>query len=372
MKANRFILLILLLLPAGKSAAQRPRYTFTPEQYQIPFPKAVPNTPDTVSMAILGDVMMHSPQFYRDHKTFLERIAPALREADFAVANMEFTLAGKPYSGYPTFSAPEDFPWYVADECGVDVFLTANNHILDKGIYGIRRTLGIYEDIRDSLGVRQTGTGRDRAEMDRDNPLILSRKGICIALVNFTYGTNLGIDQEWPKVNYMRKEDVSAAIRKARELGADFIIALPHWGTEYKLRHDAEQGKWAEWLVSEGVDAVVGAHPHVVQDTTHINGVPVIYSLGNTVSNMSAPNTRIGLLATLRFVSDPATGEKRMLEPELDFMWCTLPGRLLPNSYATLFVKKWANRRNDWLTPSDFDNMLSTYRNVLNVTGIED
>ena len=98
---------------------------------------------------------------------------------------------------------------------------------------------------------------------------------------------------------------------------ADFVIALPHWGTEYRLRHDADQGSWAEWLAAEGVDAVVGAHPHVVQDTTHIRGVPVIYSLGNTVSNMSAPNTRIGLLATLRFVSDPVTGEKRLLEPRL-------------------------------------------------------
>ena len=117
---------------------------------------------------------------------------------------------------------------------------------------------------------------------------------------------------------------------------------------------------------------MVGAHPHVVQDTTHINGVPVIYSLGNVVSNMSAPNTRIGMMATLRFVSDPVTGEKTLLEPQLRFFWCTLPGRLLPNSYATLFVKEWANRRDDWLTPSDFDNMLSTYRNVLNVTGIED
>ena len=372
MKAKLPILLLLSLLSAGETAAQRPRYTFTPEQYQIPFPKSVPNAPDTVSVAILGDVMMHSPQFSRDHRTFLERIAPALREADFAVANMEFTLGGKPYSGYPAFSAPEYFPWYVADECGVDVFLTANTHILDRGAAGLRRTLGIYDSIRDSLGVIQTGTARDPAELKGNYPLFLSRKGIRIALVNFTYGTNLGSDQEWPKVNYMRREEVAAAIRSAREQGADFVIALPHWGTEYRLRHDADQGSWAEWLAAEGVDAVVGAHPHVVQDTTHIRGVPVIYSLGNTVSNMSAPNTRIGLLATLRFVSDPVTGEKRLLEPRLRFLWCTLPGRLLPDSYATLFVKEWANRRNDWLTPSDYDNMISTYRNVLDATGIED
>ncbi|MBR5076022.1 MAG: CapA family protein [Bacteroidales bacterium] len=372
MKANRFIPLLFLLLPAWKTAAQRPVFPFASEQYQIPFPKAALNAPDTVSVVIIGDVMMHAKQLERDHRPFLERIAPALREADFAVANMEFPLGGKPYTGYPAFSTPDYYPWYVGGECGVDVFLTANNHVLDRGSAGLKRTLDVYEKIRDSLGVRQTGAGRDPEELGRDNPLLLSRKGIRIALVNFTYGTNTGPDREWPKVSLMHKDEVSAAIRSAREQGADFVVALPHWGTEYQLRHDATQGSWAGWLVGEGVDAVVGSHPHVVQDTTHIGGVPVIYSLGNAVSNMSATNTRIGLMATLRFVYDPASGEKKMLEPELRFLWCTLPERLLPDSYASLFVKEWANRRDDWLTPSDFDNMMSTYRRVLDATGIED
>ena len=120
------------------------------------------------------------------------------------------------------------------------------------------------------------------------------------------------------------------------------------------------------------MDVIVGSHPHVVQDTTHIKGVPVIYSLGNAVSNMSIINSRLGLMAVLRFVSDPRSGEKRMLEPELRFTWCTLPGRLLSDSYASLFVKEWASRRGDWLTPDDFDNMMSTHRRVKNETGIRD
>ena len=77
-------------------------------------------------------------------------------------------------------------------------------------------------------------------------------------------------------------------------------------------------------------------------------------------------------MAILRFVHDPADGRKRMLEPELRFTWCTLPQMLLPDSYATLFVKEWASRRGDWLTPSDFDNMMASYRRVLGATGIED
>ena len=220
--------------------------------------------------------------------------------------------------------------------------------------------------------MRQTGAARNQKELEETYPLMLSRHGVTIALVNFTYGTNTGADAAWPKANRMNKEDISKAIRSARERGADFVVALPHWGTEYQLNPDASEVSWANWLVSQGVDAIVGSHPHVVQDTTHIKGVPVIYSLGNAISNMSIINSRLGLAATLRFTHDPITGEKRMLEPELRFLWCTLPERLLPDSYATVFIKEWANRRNDWLTPSDFDNMISTWERVKNTCGIED
>ena len=372
MKTTRLFLSLVLLACAPSLSAQRPVYPYFTNQYQIPFPKAMLTAPDTVSVIVIGDVMMHAKQLVRDHRPFMERIAPALRKADFAVANMEFPLGGEPYAGYPAFSTPDYYAWYAAEDCGIDVFLTGNNHVLDRGSRGLQRTLDVYEKIRDSLGVRQTGAARDKKELDETYPLLLSRHGIRIALVSFTYGTNTGPDAEWPKVNRMNKDDVSAAIKKARERGADFVVALPHWGTEYQLNPDPSEVSWAKWLVSQGVDAIVGSHPHVVQDTTHIKGVTVIYSLGNAISNMSIINSRLGLAATLRFVRDPFTGEKRMLEPELRFLWCTLPERLLPDSYASLFVKEWANRRDDWLTPSDFDNMISTWERVKNTCGIED
>ena len=109
----------------------------------------------------------------------------------------------------------------------------------------------------------------------------------------------------------------------------------------------------------------------MVQDTVHIKGRPVIYSTGNVVSNMSARNTRLGLAVTLRFVNDSRTGEKKMLEPELDFTWCCLPG-MLSDNYSTIFAKEWASRRKDWLTPSDFDNMTATLDRVREATGIRD
>ena len=189
--------------------------------------------------------------------------------------------------------------------------------------------------------------------------------------VNFTYGNNLGPQDKWPMVNEMKENDIHAAFERAKEQEAEFIIALPHWGVEYQLRHSSQQERWAKWLIDEGADVIVGGHPHVVQDTTHIKGVPVFYSLGNAVSNMSIENSRLELAVTLRFVVDRASGKKTMLEPQLDFMWCTLPGNLT-GSYATIYVKEWANRKDDWLIPSDFENMIATYDRVKAATGIED
>lgn len=318
-------------------------------------PRQLYKCKDTLSVFILGDVMMHSRQMEYDCGSFLSDLQPRMKNADICIANMEFTVSGKPYSGYPCFSAPEYYPEYVAG-CGADVFLVANNHILDRGSYGLDRTLEYYSQLGDSLGVRTCGTD--------GKALIVRKDGYSIALVNFTYGTNCGNDR---RVNNMDTTSVQAAIAYAKEYGADFIIALPHWGDEYQLRHNKSQEEWAGWLVGKGVDAIIGSHPHVVQDTTHIEGVPVIYSMGNAISNMSAVNTRLELGVTLQFVYDGI--RKKMLEPELTLLWCTLPGTLT-DSYATIEIKNRANRRNDWLDKSDYDNMMSTARRVLDATGI--
>lgn len=348
----RSIIVAILLLTCLESQAQ----------FLYPIPKAKPLycPSDTVSVYIIGDVMMHTRQLQHDHTYFLSQIEPYMQQADFCIANMEFSLGGEPYSGYPAFSTPDYYADYVAS-CGADVFLTANNHILDRGSRGLLRTIRIYDGMAGSHGIRYTGIGKE--------PLIIHKHGIRIALVNFTYGTNVGPDGKAPDVLRMKKEDVSTAIQSGKSAGADFIVALPHWGVEYELQHCARQEEWARWLAEQGCSAIVGAHPHVVQDTTHIKGVPVIYSMGNAVSNMSAPNTRLELAVTLRFVIDHISGEKKMLEPQLDWLWCTLPGKLTP-SYATVRIKDWATRRSEWLNPSDYDNMCATLARVQAATGI--
>lgn len=332
-------------------------------QLLIPALQPAPDPADTVRLVFVGDVMMHRQQLDYDHTVFLSSISTLLSSADIAVANAEFTLAGKPYTGYPAFSAPDSYLNSIMD-AGVDLLLTANNHILDKGSAGLIRTLGLYE------GIPTAGSGRNRQEYEANNPAIIQSNGVRIALVNVTYGTNLPSESEYPKVSRMNKDEISRQFDRARAAGADFIIALPHWGAEYVLRHNASQRRWAEYLVELGADAVVGAHPHVVQDTCFIAGVPVIYSLGNAVSNMSAKNTRLELAVELVLIRHRVSGKTSMERPVLHFLWCTLPGKLRDN-YMTVEVERFTGRRDEWKDPSDYDNMIQTLHRVKKETGIE-
>ncbi len=354
-----FIYFFALLVPCGPVRAQW--------NYDIPFPKPFKAAPDTVSVTFIGDLMMHEAQLKYDCDGFLSELGSVTRDADISVANLEFTLAGKPYTGYPSFSTPDEYAYSIAGH-GVDVFLTANNHILDKGRRGLVRTLQVYDSMREDHGIQYTGCASDPVSDTLLNPLIVVGKGVRIALVNFTYDTNFQPQPEWPRIRSMEKADVKEMIDRAKRRGADFIVALPHWGTEFRLRHDRDQAKWAEWLAGQGIDLIVGAHPHVVQDTSHVNGVPVIYSMGNAVSNMSKENTRLELAVRSRFVNHP-DGHKEMLEPELVFLWCCLPGTLRDN-YVTIPVASFMGRRSEWKDPSDYDNMIATYNRVTKETGI--
>ena len=233
------------------------------------------------------------------------------------------------------------------------------------------RTLDVYGEMEADGRIRFTGSAVDDEDKNRRYPLMLRKKGFNIALINFTYGTNVGdLSEDWPATFRMRREDIAAAIARAEEKMADFIIALPHWGNEYELRHSVSQMELAQWMVAGGVDAIVGSHPHVVQDSCVIGGSPVFFSIGNAVSNMSAPNTQIGMAVTLKFARD-RKGDKKMLEPEVTYTWCSLPGRLSGN-YTTVEVKDYLGCRDKWLNEADYYKMKRTYSHVKETTGVSD
>lgn len=322
---------------------------------------------DTLSILFIGDVMQHRQQLHSaaipgedtlvsssyDYSSYFRHIEHFIDEADYTVANMEFCLGGPPYTGYPAFSAPESLAEEAA-EAGIDLFLCANNHICDRGRKGLASSFEKYGRI----GIPITGIYRDSTEEQACNPYITEMKGVKIAFINFTYGTN-GVKVPEPYVvNTMDRNDVLAAIERAEEKGADIIIALPHWGQEYTTVPDRIQREWAGFLIENGADAVIGSHPHVVQQVEF----PVIYSLGNFVSNMSLRNTELGIMYRLD-IAVPNRGKAFVAGGEAIPVWSSRAGGF-GKEYTVLPVLEYLDKEKLFLNKYNYIKMKETYNRL--------
>lgn len=300
------VFLFFLLLSCGGTAKGREHSAEKKEQDSIPEYRRL-------RFLFLGDIMSHKPQVdaawdgkqkKHDFKPVFDAVSSYFKGADLVIGNLETTFGGEPYTGYPTFSSPDILASDLRD-VGVDILTTANNHTCDRGNKGVIRTL----DILDGVGIRSTGSFRSEEDYRMRNPLVIDTLGVKIAFLAYTYGTN-GIPFFEPvKVNLIDTIAIKNDLEKVKALGADFIIASMHWGIEYSLTPSGDQKKEAQWLADNGVDAIVGMHPHVVQpsDTLLSSGgksVPVVYSLGNFISNQYQPYTRLGKMLSMQIGID--------------------------------------------------------------------
>jgi poly-gamma-glutamate capsule biosynthesis protein CapA/YwtB (metallophosphatase superfamily) len=268
--------------------------------------KAQVNSDSSITFLFAGDIMGHDAQIASAYDSISDSyqyddvfsgIKPLLEKPDFSIANLELTLAGKPFTGYPQFSSPDE----LATAClknGIDVLVTANNHSCDRGKTGIIRTL----DVLDSIGMKHTGTFRDPIDRENNNLLILQNSHLKVGLLNYTYGTN-GIPAPSPTiVNLIDYNLIAQDIEKAKNESLDELIVMLHWGLEYQKHPNPDQEKLVTFLKNLGINIIIGSHPHVVQrmdyfpaDSLGSNKL-IVYSLGNLVSNQRKRATDGGVM----------------------------------------------------------------------------
>ena len=271
-------------------------------------------TDTTFTMAAIGDIMCHNTQYndaYNkdtgayDFSYVFDDISLYTKTADICVGNLETTFAGEDvgYSSYPTFNTPDSLAYELKD-IGVDVLSTAGNHALDKGFNGLSRTIDVLND----ADIAHTGTYK--TEEEQNTILTKYVKGIKIAFVNFTYGTN-GIKIPSGKefcVNLIDNDLITKQLDLAKSQNPDIIVACMHWGNEYKTTPNDTQKELSTFLFQNGVDIILGTHPHVLEpmekqtvtleDGTTKDGF-VIYSLGNFISGQTAENTKTSIILNL-------------------------------------------------------------------------
>jgi poly-gamma-glutamate synthesis protein (capsule biosynthesis protein) len=254
--------------------------------------------PDTVFTLLFGGDMMGHLQMINSAYSYpkekyefdhwFQFVSPYIKSCNWAIANLEVTLAGKPYSGYPQFSSPDAYAVSIKN-AGFDALVNANNHSQDRGKLGLERTIRIL----DSIDMIHTGTFKDTTQFNKDYPLIVKVAGCKIAILNYTYGTNGLLVTHPNMVNMIDSIAMINAIFKAKSLGADLIIPIMHWGIEYQTVENENQILIAKLLAKHGANAIIGMHPHVVEPIKKIKvksidsdsiSIPVAYSLGNFIS----------------------------------------------------------------------------------------
>ena len=305
----------LLPIPGDDQSQPTTQETEPPTETTLPDPEHVVSTATIVST---GDLLMHEPVYQScwvngefNFESIFRYITEDVTAADYAVANLETTLAGTDngyqYDGYPNFNCPDAIV-DGAKEAGFDMLLNANNHSYDTSSVGAHRTISVIRD----RGLETLGFV-DTAEEKRY--VVKEINGINIGMICYTYETDNradtvalnGLPLKAADRDLVNAFDYNALDTFYSELsghldsmaadGAEATILYIHWGEEYQLQANANQKKIAQKLCDLGIDVIIGGHPHVVQPMELLESTVdpdhktvCLYSMGNAVSNQRQGN----------------------------------------------------------------------------------
>lgn len=245
--------------------------------YKIVFAGDLILLEDQVKRAYNGESYDFSPLF--------EFTSPYLSSADLAIGVFEGPMAG-PEAGYSTSNYDDgkevrlNFPDSFAEavrEAGFDLVTNANNHILDQGDSGAVRTL----DVLDQIGLDHTGSYRSQEEKDQNRVKLIEKDGLKFAVLSYTFGSNSIADNDLIDGEYSYltsvlvdpgseryeevKRSVSLDFELAKTYSPDFILVLPHMGTQFSDQPDDFQLAWCDYFRELGADIILGDHTHSVQ-----------------------------------------------------------------------------------------------------------
>lgn len=319
---KKIVILVSILLLCGCTSINKKEVTFVEDfeemqvnGYEVEIPKP---TLTKVSFSAIGDILLHEPVYRNawngntyDFNPMFEEIKPYIENSDISIANQETMIGGVEFglSSYPSFNSPQSIgdtlKW-----AGVDLVTLANNHSLDRGEKVIQASLNYWGKIG------MIYDGAYRSVEDSETIRVIESKGIDISSLSYTYGTN-GIPIPQGKeylVNLLDKDKMKMDLDKAKEI-SDIQIVSMHFGSEYQRLPNETQKKWVEWLSEEGVDVVVGHHPHVLQPMEWVENSKgektlVIYSLGNFISNQKGNYKDIGGIAKFDIVKEETLQEE--------------------------------------------------------------
>jgi len=253
-----------------------------------------------------------------DYTATFQDIGYLLAGADLATVNLEGNLCGSPYGS--NGSAPQSM-MTALKKAGVDMVQLANSFSINRGISGLLTTI----DSVTQAGMEPVGVFKNQDDYEQKQGFSLFEvKDIRIAVVSFTKGmdgTTLPPGNEscvnvlyedynstYQKVN---KEKILQVMEAVQQQKPDITVALLHWGSEYNDTVSKSQKTICSLLQENGVDAIIGTHPHYVQkiDFDPEKGTLVAYSLGDFIGDVPQAGSEYSIILDLEITKDNVSGE---------------------------------------------------------------
>ncbi|HEY1038992.1 MAG TPA: CapA family protein [Bacteroidia bacterium] len=286
-----------------------------------------------ISLSFVGDLMCHKPQSNNAKKedgtydftgsfTYVKKY---LSEADVTIGNLETTMAGssKPYAGYPAFNSPDEYIAALKD-AGFDFLVTANNHSMDTGEDGLQRTIEVIK--KNNLPY----AGTYASQRDHDSVRIVNIRGVKLAVLNYTYGTNGSYPKSDHKymLNVIDSAAITNEIKKAKQLGSDIVLVFYHFGIENAAEPVQSQKDAVRYAWQAGANLIIGAHPHVVGPAKYVESYKkdgdscfIAYSLGNFISNQYWRYTDAGVILNLKVKKNYTTNKVSVSKADILPTW---------------------------------------------------
>ena len=377
---NKLILAIIpLILLTGCSTKQQENLTQPEEIIETPVIEDY-----KVSLFAVGDTLIHDAVYYDaetneigpdgypiyDFKPMFTEIAPLVQQHDLAFYNQETIIGGKNLglSNYPRFNSPDEIGLNMLD-IGFNIVNLATNHVMDKDLEGLRYSTTFWETQEKEKNIYTTGSYTTQEK--RDNIKIAEKNGITYAVLAYTYGTNglpvpegyeymVNVWTVYGDENYEAyKEQVKKDIQSVRDK-VDVLIVSMHWGNEYVYEPSWYQEDAAKFLSEQGVDIIIGTHPHVIEPVEYVGNTLVIYSLGNFVSAQEDEDTRVGMMVSLD-INKHVEGDTKTItinNIKADLTWTYHQG------YRKFKVIPFYNLNDDLLY--NYQNIYEKYKKIIN------
>ena len=308
------------------------------------------------SNAMLEDAYDENTKSYNFSHMF-NNVSGFIDDADIIMGTMETGIIEGEYNDK---KAPIEFARAVKAS-GVNLVTISHNHSLDNGVSGLKETRDNLED----LGFSVVG---DRIETS--NAVILKEvKNAKIGFLTYTCfldNESVVSKEEKECVNIYSEEQAKSDIEYAKENGAEYICVMIHWGDAISLNITDEQKEIADFLVENGVDLILGAHPSVVQpmevkQNAEGENVFIAYSIGTYVSTLSAEEARTELVLNIELRKSGKDGKVYLNKVDYTPIYMLDNGEQAVNRFQLIDMKATATAytgEDEGITRETYDKLV--------------